>query len=101
MGSRNLSPRQPSPVSAVLPWAVSGVTKALAATDPDRAERIARSITTGYEKTSALTGVAEALAAAEPDRAAWLFRDAERNYLWPNKATALGSIAVALVAISS
>ena len=58
--------------------ALSRVAEALAATDPDRAERIANSITDESSKASALSGVAEALAATDPDRAGWLLADAER-----------------------
>ena len=49
--------------------ALSSVAKALAATDPDRAERIANSITNLDDQTAALSSVAKALAATDPDRA--------------------------------
>ena len=52
--------------------ALSGIAKALAATDPDRAAahepNIANSITDESTKASALSGIAKALA-ADPDRA--------------------------------
>ncbi len=41
----------------------------MAATDPDRAERIAQSITSKDSKASALASVAGAMAATDPDRA--------------------------------
>ena len=41
----------------------------LAGTDPDRAERIAQSITDGFWKAHALVGVAWVLAGTDPDRA--------------------------------
>jgi hypothetical protein len=43
---------------------------AVAATDPDRAERIARSITDQIWKAKALSTVAAAVAATDPDHAA-------------------------------
>jgi phage gpG-like protein len=49
--------------------ALSGVAAAVAATDPDRAERIAHSITVEYLRSSALSGVAVVVAATDPDRA--------------------------------
>ena len=49
--------------------ALVAVARALAATDPDRAERIAQSITDESRKASALADVARALAATDPDRA--------------------------------
>ena len=45
------------------------VATALAATDPDRSERIARSITSESYQVSALANPAKALAATDPDRA--------------------------------
>jgi TIR domain len=56
---------------------LSLVASALAATDPDGAERIAQSITAEDDRASVLLKVAKALAATEPDRAARLFADAE------------------------
>jgi hypothetical protein len=53
------------------------VAEALAATDPDRAERSAQSIPGKAPKASALTVVAGALAATDPDGAARLRADAE------------------------
>ena len=50
----------------------------VAATDPDRAERIAQSITLETYKPMALVMVAEAVAATDPDQAARLAADAER-----------------------
>ena len=41
------------------------IAKALAVTDPDRAERIARSIGDEFQRARTLTGIAKALAAAE------------------------------------
>jgi len=49
--------------------ALSRVAMALAATDPDRAERIAHSITSHSARASTLGGLAKALAATYPDRA--------------------------------
>jgi TIR domain len=57
---------------------LQGVAEALAASDPDRAERIARSMTLDTKKASALSGVAKALAASDPGRAARLITEAER-----------------------
>ncbi len=48
---------------------ITDVASALAATDPDRAERIRKPIPSGDSKTSALNEVARALAATDPDRA--------------------------------
>ena len=49
--------------------ALASIAGALAATDPDRAERVAQSITGDYSKASALASIAGALAATDPDRA--------------------------------
>jgi pimeloyl-ACP methyl ester carboxylesterase len=57
---------------------VTAVAGALAATDPDRALRVAQSITDESSKATALAAVAGALAATHPDRAARLLSDAER-----------------------
>jgi hypothetical protein len=76
----------------------------LAATDPDRAERIARSITKNRQ-ASALSDVAVVLAATDPDRAAQLLTDAEdmarssTDQIWTVRA--LISIAAALPSRSS
>jgi TIR domain len=84
--------------------ALRGIAEALAATDPDGAERIAHEITGAHSKASVLvlSGVAAALAATDPDRAARLFTDAERiaSSITPEswKASALSSIANALAA---
>jgi hypothetical protein len=43
--------------------ALRDLAKTLAAADPDRAERIAHSITDEFEKALALSGIAKALAA--------------------------------------
>ena len=76
--------------------------KAVAATDPGRAarlagdaERIANSITDKDAKAWALSGVAEAMAATDPDRAE---RIANSITSESAKALALSSIAKALVA---
>lgn len=45
------------------------IAKALAVTDPDRAERIARSLTDKSSQTFTLAEIARALAATDPDRA--------------------------------
>ena len=50
-------------------WALSDVAEALAVIDPDRAERIANSITEESAKAWALSDVARTLAATDPDRA--------------------------------
>ena len=82
--------------------ALAAVAEALAATDPDRAERIAQSITREKEKALALTAVAKALAATDPDRAARLIADAERSAQSITdeygKAIALTAVAEALAA---
>ena len=49
--------------------ALSEVARALAAIDPDHAERIANSITDEYDKAETLSDVAGALAATDPDHA--------------------------------
>src|SRR4029077_17543519 len=58
------------------------VAELLAPTDPDRAERVAHSITSGWDtdqfKISALARVARALAVTAPDRSARLIADVER-----------------------
>lgn len=46
--------------------------------DPDRAVRLAHTITKNYFKARALANIARALAATDPDRAARLIADAER-----------------------
>jgi uridine phosphorylase len=48
---------------------LANIAQAVAATDPDRAEGIAQSITDQYLKASALAEVAKALAATDPERA--------------------------------
>src|SRR4029077_5961154 len=60
--------------------ALGYLAKALAASDPDRAARIAQSIVKKdkREKVKLLADVAKALAATDPDRSARLFGDAER-----------------------
>ena len=64
--------------------------KPLAASDPDRAERIAQSITTKDGKADALAAVAEALAASDPDRAERIAQSITDEFF---KAMALASIA--------
>jgi hypothetical protein len=54
------------------------VIEAMATIDPDRAERIAGSLTDEYWKASALTSIAGTVAATDPDRAAHLATEAER-----------------------
>ena len=49
--------------------ALASLARAAAATDPDRAERIAQSITDEHEKAVALASLARAAAATDPDRA--------------------------------
>jgi hypothetical protein len=58
--------------------AFAGIARAVAATDPDHAERIARSITSEDWKARALAGIAGVLAATDADGATWLSADAER-----------------------
>ena len=84
--------------------ALADVAGALAATDPDRAERIARSITYEYErsKAEALADIAAKLAATDPDRADRLGDEAELiirslSSKW-SKGAALASIAGKLAA---
>ena len=64
----------------------------LAATDPERAERIAQSITDEPLKARALADIAKALAAADPDRAERIAQSITNEFL---KATALVRIAKA------
>ena len=58
--------------------ALADIVRALAATDPDRAESIALSITDKNTKAGAFADIAGVLAATDPDRAARLSADAER-----------------------
>jgi hypothetical protein len=75
--------------------ALAEVATALAATDPDRAERIARSITNEYWKAKVLAEVATALAAAAPDRAEYIARSiVGESY----EVSALANLAKALAA---
>jgi phage gpG-like protein len=53
------------------------VARGMAAVDPDRAERIARSITSVYFKAEALVGVVRGMAAVDPDRAERIARSIE------------------------
>ena len=82
--------------------ALSGIAKAVAATDPDRAERIANSITNEFWRAAGAGRVAAALAATDPDHAARLLADAERiaNSITDasSKASALRGIAEAMAA---
>ena len=52
---------------------------AIAATNPGRAERLARALTADYHKAVALASVAREVSAADPDRAVRLIDDAERH----------------------
>jgi hypothetical protein len=61
-------------VSLLKGQALWQVAKALAASDPDRAEDVARSITNEIYQAWALAEVAKVLAASDPDRAARLAR---------------------------
>jgi hypothetical protein len=70
--------------------ALAGVAQALAATDPDRAERTAQSITDANQKAQALAGVAQALADTSPDRAENIVKSITNESL---KAQALTRIA--------
>jgi Caspase domain len=65
----------------------------LAATDPHRAERIARSITSESRQGSALESVVEALIPTDPDRAKLVARSIADDY---SRECALGHIAEAL-----
>jgi hypothetical protein len=58
--------------------ALAGIAQALAATDPDRAERTAQDIAHGHQKALALAGVARALAPSDSERAIRLAAEAER-----------------------
>jgi hypothetical protein len=58
--------------------ALAGIAKAVAAADPERAERIAAAIYTGLSKVQALAGIAKAVATADPERAERLYARAER-----------------------
>jgi hypothetical protein len=70
----------------------------LVATDPDRAERIARSITDESGKARALGEVAKTLAATDPYRAERIARSITDE---PQKVLALSGIAETLVSMSS
>jgi hypothetical protein len=50
-------------------WAMCGIAGEVAATDPDRAERIATSIPDKSAKAAALSDIAVAVAKSDPDRA--------------------------------
>jgi len=75
---------------------------AVAAIDPDRAERIANSITDEPKKAEALSSIAQALTTTDPDRAARLLAEAESIansiIIETVKASALASIVRVLVA---
>ena len=86
-------------------WKVSafiGIARALAATDPDRAERIAQSITDEFSKARVLADIATVLAATGSAGAAWVISEAEdiaqsiTNE--DSKASALADIASAVAA---
>ena len=57
-----------TPADCVFASALVAIAGAVAATDPDRAERIAQSITYDSWKASALAAIAGALAATDPGR---------------------------------
>jgi truncated hemoglobin YjbI len=83
--------------------ALAEVVRALAATDPDRAERIAQSIsqsiTSEFSKGEALAHVARALAATDPDRAERIAQSITSGDLEArSKAEALAYVARALAA---
>ncbi|HZI76322.1 MAG TPA: TIR domain-containing protein, partial [Gemmatimonadales bacterium] len=82
--------------------ALADIAGTLAAADPDRAERIARSITSYSDKARALADIAGTLAATHPDHAARLLADAERIALSitsdSDKVRALADIAGTLAA---
>jgi hypothetical protein len=83
---------------------LSGLAKAVGATSPDGAERIAQSIASKSQKALALCGVAEAVAVTDPDRAARLLAEAERivqsiTKEW-EKAPALRGVVKAVVVAS-
>jgi hypothetical protein len=75
--------------------ALSGVAAAVAATDPDRAERIANSLPDESAKARALSGVAAAVAATDPDRAQRIANSIANEYA---KARALSGVAAAVAA---
>ena len=75
--------------------ALADIASKLAATDPDRAERIARSIITDWPRSKALADIAGTLAATDPDRAE---RIALSITSYSDKARALADIAGTLAA---
>ena len=87
--------------AALDPWesnaakasALADVATALTATDPDRAERVAKSITDMWYKASALTAVATALTATDPDRAERVARSITSDR---SRVSALAGVATAL-----
>ena len=74
--------------------ALAAVVRALAATEPDRAERTARSIANEMLKASALVDIATAAAATDPDRAERIAQSITRAFY---KVQALVAIAESLV----
>jgi hypothetical protein len=60
------------------PWAWVGTVAQVAAIDPDRAERLAATVTDEHWKCITLVGIAKTLAATDPDHAARLVEQAER-----------------------
>ncbi len=70
------------------------VAKVLAATDPDEAEHVARSIVNHRWQTKALTEVAKVLAATEPDRAERL-PYAVTDEVWRPQALAIIAVVLA------
>ena len=78
-------------------WADESIAKAMAATDPDGAERLALSIMDERQQVRALAGVATAVGAIDSERAARLLADAERI---ADSITAVNWKALALVNIA-
>ena len=75
--------------------ALAAVAAALAATAPDRAERVAQSITDESSRAQALADLAMTLAATDPDRAE---RVAQSIIVRRTRASALAAVAAALAA---
>jgi hypothetical protein len=94
-------PHEPK-VEALSTWydglqatALAGIAAAMAAWNPDRAERLAHSITKEDAKATALANVAEALAASDPPRAERLARSIASE---DSEDTVLATVAEALAA---
>jgi hypothetical protein len=78
--------------------ALRGIVGGLAATDPDRAERFAETLTDYYAaRPIALRAVVKALAATDPDRAERIARSIDED-ADDERSAALGDVAVALAA---